>query len=141
MIKTGRIRDISGDTVTLIEEKSEACFGCMNRECGRPPQTFRAGNPRRLSLSPGQTVEAEIPPSSLVREALLSLLPPILGFMAAYALTGLLFSTGEAVGGVAGLFGTAFLLYRLRRRFPPRARCRILRVVDGAADHCLFGKI
>jgi sigma-E factor negative regulatory protein RseC len=139
VIKTGRIRDITGDTVTLIEEQSGACFGCMNRECSRPLRILRAGNPHRLPLSPGQTVEAEISRPSLIREALAILLPPILGFMAGYFLTGLLFPAGEAAGGVLCLLGTAFLLYRIRRWFPPGTNIRILRVVDGAEGHCLFG--
>jgi positive regulator of sigma E activity len=129
VIKTGRIQEISGNTVTLREEKDGACFGCMNQGCPQNRRVFRAENPRGLSLSPGQMAEAEISRPSLVREALMSLLPPILGFIAAYVLTGL-FAAGEAAraaGGLLGLLGAAFLLYRLRRRFPPGTAFRILR--------------
>jgi MYXO-CTERM domain-containing protein len=119
VIKTGKIREISGNTVTLGEEKDGACFGCMNQGCPQNRRVVRAENPRPPS---GQMAEAEISRPSLVREALMSLLPPILGFIAAYILTGLLFAAGEearAAGGLLGLLGAAFLFYRIRRRFPP----------------------
>jgi hypothetical protein len=84
-------------------------------------------------------VEAEISRPSLIREVLVILLLPILGFMAGYFFTGLLLPAGEAAGGVLGLLGTAFLNYRIRRRFPPGTNIRILRAVDGVEGHCLFG--
>jgi sigma-E factor negative regulatory protein RseC len=134
VIRTGRVREISGNTVTLIEEKAGACFGCVKEDCGGSRRLFRAENPRGLPLSPGQAAEAELIPPSLIREALMSLLPPILAFMTGYVLTGLLFPAGgeapQAAAGVLFLLGTAFLLYRIRRRFPPRTGFRILRVMD-----------
>jgi sigma-E factor negative regulatory protein RseC len=125
-----------------MEEKAGACFGCMNKECGGTPRLFRAENPRGLPLSPGQAAEAELIPPSLIMEALTILLPPILAFMAGYVLTGILVPAGgeasRAAAGVLSLLGTAFLLYRIRRRFPPRTGFRILRILDRPAGDCLF---
>jgi sigma-E factor negative regulatory protein RseC len=129
VIKTGRIREISGNTITLMEEKDGVCFGCMNQSCPQNRRLFRAENPRGFSLSPGQMAEAEIPRPALVREVLISLFPPILAFLLGYVLTGLLFPAGgeapQAAAGVLFLLGTAFLLYRIRRRFPPGRGFRI----------------
>jgi sigma-E factor negative regulatory protein RseC len=67
--------------------------------------------------------------------------------MAGYVLTGLLFPAGgdapQAMAGVLFLLGAAFLLYQIRRRFPPKTGFRVRRILERAlalmaAGDCIF---
>ena len=130
MIETGRIREIRGSTLIITRESPIACFSCMNAECKAKAITYTAENPAGLSLLPGQLVEPEAAASAL-RQGLAALLPPVLGFIAGYVLTGVLYPTaGEAARAAAGalaLFAAAFACYVVRRRFPPKTIRRVIR--------------
>ncbi|GHV32767.1 hypothetical protein AGMMS4952_23770 [Spirochaetia bacterium] len=122
MTETGRIREIRGETITITRENSIACFGCMNQECKVKELSYSAENPGGLDLAPGQLVETEAV-ASAVKQGLTVLLPPVLGFIAGYILTGVLFPAvgdpARAAAGVLLLFAAAFILYFIRRRSPP----------------------
>ncbi|WP_010260197.1 SoxR reducing system RseC family protein [Treponema primitia] len=130
MTETGRIREIRGNTLTLDRENNIACFGCMNRECKAKTLSYHAENTTGLVLQPGQLVETEAAASAL-KQGLTVLLPPLLGFIAGYVLTGIIFpATGDparAATGVLLLFATAFAVYCIRRHFPPKTICRVIR--------------
>ncbi|GHV76154.1 hypothetical protein AGMMS49942_09750 [Spirochaetia bacterium] len=134
MTETGRIREIRGNTLTITRENSIACFGCMNAECKVKELSYNAENSAGLDLQPGQLVETEAV-ASAIKQGLAVLLPPILGFIAGYVLTGVLFPSARdpsrAAAGVLLLFAAAFALYFIRRRFPPKTIRRVIRVVEG----------
>jgi sigma-E factor negative regulatory protein RseC len=133
MTEMGRIREIRGNSLTIIRENDVACFGCMNQECKVKEHTYSAENPTGLDLQPGQLVETEAA-ASAVKQGLIVLLPPILGFIAGYVLTGAIFPAAgdpaRAAGGVLLLFVAAFAIYFIRRRFPPKTIRRVIRVVE-----------
>jgi sigma-E factor negative regulatory protein RseC len=105
----------------------------MNQECTVKELAYDAENPTGLNLMPGQLVETEAV-ASAITQGLAVLLPPILGFIAGYVLTGVLFPAAgdpaRAAAGVLLLFATAFTLYFIRRRFPPKTTRRVIRVVE-----------
>jgi sigma-E factor negative regulatory protein RseC len=102
----------------------------MNRECKAKTLSYHAENIAGLALQPGQLVETEAAASAL-KQGLAVLLPPSLGFIAGYVLTGIIFPTtgdpARAAAGVLLLFATAFAIYFIRRRFPPKTICRVIR--------------
>jgi sigma-E factor negative regulatory protein RseC len=121
IVEKGRIIEIKGNTVAVKADMGAACFGCMNQEC-RAGKGITAENPKALPLQPGQVVEVSAPGIPLLAQALVVLLPPVLGFIAGYAGMRLLFpQTGEAAHAAVGalsLFIAAFIVYFVRRRRP-----------------------
>jgi sigma-E factor negative regulatory protein RseC len=133
MIERGRIREIRGNTLAITRENSAACFGCMDRKCKAKELSYDAENSAGLALRPGQLVETETAASAL-KQGLGALLPPLLGFIAGYVITGLVFppasEPSQAAGGVLFLFAAAFAVYFIRRRFPPKTIRRVIRIVS-----------
>jgi sigma-E factor negative regulatory protein RseC len=130
---TATIIEVSGSVVILAADPAAgACFGCMNQECRSRRDLLRAENPRELPLAAGQLVETGAAPASLLREAILALVPPVLCFITAFTLAGLFFSAPglRAAIGAAALLGGSFGCYALRRRFPPKPGLRITRIID-----------
>jgi sigma-E factor negative regulatory protein RseC len=133
MIEVGRIRTIQGSTLSITRENDIACFGCMDQECKARAFSYTAENTAGLTLTPGQLVETETAASPL-KEGLAVLLPPPLGFIAAYVLTGLISpASGDparAAAGILSLLAIASALYLIRRRRPPRIIRRVIRVIN-----------
>jgi sigma-E factor negative regulatory protein RseC len=153
MTETGRVQAVSGGVIIVQREvstdlRSDACFGCMNQECrtnhGQPranrPHVDRpqvgliiAENRTGQELRPGQLVETGVTASALIIQIITVLCPPLLGFAAVYALTGLAFpALGEgarAACGVLGLFTVAEILYLIRRKFPSKTKTSIVRIL------------
>jgi sigma-E factor negative regulatory protein RseC len=133
MTETGKIKAIQGTTLTIARESDVACFGCMDKECKARAYSYNAENTAGLSLRPGQLVETETAASPL-KQGLAALLPPLLGFIAGYAATGIVFpGAGEplrAAAGVLLLFAVAGALYVVRLHRPPRIIRRVIRVVE-----------
>ena len=98
-------------TETAADNRPGACFGCMNGAC-----RTKAARP----------VETGVTASALAGQIVTVLCPPLLGFAAVYALTGLAVHTlGEGAGaacGVLGLFAAAGLVYFIRRKFPSNTK-------------------
>jgi sigma-E factor negative regulatory protein RseC len=140
MTEIHRVLDIQGKRVVLGFEKSAACFGCHSQNCGVNRRFVSAENPSGFSLIPGQLVETEVSPGSALGQALPVLVPPVLGFALFFALIGRLFpgagDPARAAGGILGLFGSAFALYRLRLRFPPKTTPKIVRILDKTGGLC-----
>ena len=118
MTERGTIREIRGRSLTIVPEKSDSCFGCMNMEC-KADKEFLAENTLELPLEIGQRVEARAQSLPLLAQALAALLPPGLAFVSGYFITRFLFSgAGEgafAFGGLILLFASAFTVYKLRK--------------------------
>jgi sigma-E factor negative regulatory protein RseC len=133
MTEQGRIREITGNTLTLARESTISCFGCMDQKCKEKQQLYQVKKPAALDLKPGQLVETELN-ASPVKQGVTVLLPPILGFIAGFFLTGVLFpATGDpprAAAGVLFLFAAAFVCYFIRRHFPPKTIRRVVRVIS-----------
>jgi sigma-E factor negative regulatory protein RseC len=133
MIERGRIREIRGNTLTIIRENSAACFGCMDRKCKAKELSYDAENSAGLALRPGQLVETETAASAF-KQGLAVLLPLPLGFITGYVITGLVFpsvsESSQAAGGVLLLFAAAFAVYFIRHRFPPKNVRRVIRIVS-----------
>ncbi|AEF86039.1 hypothetical protein TREPR_2764 [Treponema primitia ZAS-2] len=132
MIETGIVQEITGNTLTLIKENNIACFGCMSQECKEKAISFTAEKPTAMAVEPGQRVETETA-SSALKQGLGALIPPILGFIAGFLLTGALFPTAgdppRAAGGALLLFAVAVSCYFYRRRFPLEAKRRVIRAL------------
>jgi sigma-E factor negative regulatory protein RseC len=135
MIERGKIREIRGNSLIIDRESDIACFGCMDRECKARAFSYSAENTAGLPLKPGQLVETETAASPL-KQGLGALLPPLLGFVAGYALPGLAIpAPGEPLRAATGallLFAVAGILYLVRRRHPPRIIRRVVRVAGVA---------
>lgn len=133
MIETGTIREIKENLVIVAPVRTTACAGCSNQECRADSGFIIAENPRALSLKTGQTVEVSTPAVSILGQALVSLLPPALGFVAGYVFLRLLFPhTGEGAAaalGVVFLFAAAFIVYSIRRRRPGRTSYSVTRII------------
>ena len=132
----GRIQAIEGKTITVQEGRPEsACFACLNQGCGTRarPQFFTVENTLNVSLSVGQFIETGAPKRSLVKQALLALLPPAVAFGAGFALVGACFAgAGEgarAAGGAACLFIVASLTYFFRVYVPVKDKPLVARVL------------
>ena len=89
---------------------------------------MNAENIKALPLEIGQTVELIRPEAPIVKQSIIALLPPVLGFILGYFLTRQFFpnvSEAAAVfGGVVKLFLTAFIVYKLRKYFPVKEYMR-----------------
>jgi sigma-E factor negative regulatory protein RseC len=133
MIERGTIKEIRGTSLLIDRENDIACFGCMDKECKARSFSYSAENTAGLNLKPGQLVETETAASPL-KQGLGALLPPALGFIAAYVITGLAVpDAGEPLRAAAGallLFAVAGALYLVRRSRPPRIIRRVVRVVE-----------
>jgi len=133
MTEKGRISEINGNTVTVVPEKSVSCFGCMNQECKSGGGYITAENSNALPLTRGQTVEVRAPGVSVFGQAMAALLPPIFGFFASFFIARLLFpNAADGVYGAIGiifLFATAFLVYRIRKKFPPGKAYTVTRII------------
>ena len=132
----GRIQAIEGKTITVQEERPEStCFDCLNQGCGKRvrQQFFTVENTLDVSLSVGQFIEIGMPKQSLVKQALLALLPPAAAFGAGFALVGVCFAgAGEgarAAGGAACLFIAAGLTYFVSAHVPVKDRPLVARVL------------
>ncbi|MDR2619360.1 MAG: SoxR reducing system RseC family protein [Treponema sp.] len=136
MIETGTVAAVTGGRITLRQDKPgpETCFGCMNQECKQRRGLITAKNPLELPLKPGQQVETELSPLSVIPETILALGIPVLGFAAGFFLTAAFFPAAgdpaRAFGGVLLMlaFGLGFLLFR--RRFPAKALPVVVRVLE-----------
>ena len=128
MTKRGKIREIKGDLIIILPDISAVCFGCMEAECKSKRSFINAINPKALPLAIGQTVEFRAPDVSILGQSVTALLPPVLGFILGFFLTRFLFpntSEGAAVFmGVIKLFITAFIVYKLRKKFPAKEHPR-----------------
>ena len=135
MTEKGKIREIRDNIVIVAPDRSDSCFGCMKLECKANGGILRAENPKGLALEPGQTVELKTPDTSFLGQSIAALLPPVIGFIIGFFLTRIFFpETGEgaaAFTGVILLFATAFLVYRLRKKFPAKEYLRYVeRILD-----------
>jgi sigma-E factor negative regulatory protein RseC len=134
MRERGYVEGVSETAVTVRQERGIACFGCMNQECKNNRGLIIARNATGRELRAGQLVETDIPGSSILIETLGALLPPFLGFAAAYLASGLLGLPESARAGLGALslFAAAGLLYLYRRSFPARTGPEIIRILDAA---------
>jgi sigma-E factor negative regulatory protein RseC len=131
MTKTGRVREISGDLVSIDLDRTGAgggCGACGPCGCGEPRNGARgiviALNREKLPLTPGQRVAAKFPPGSVLAQTLTALLPPLLGLIAGYVLGGLWVSPAgsqapRAAAGGAGFVIFAGIVYFIRKQLPP----------------------
>jgi sigma-E factor negative regulatory protein RseC len=130
MTETGRVLSVSGDLVTVQQDVSGACFGCMNQECRKNSGIITVENRTGLPLTVGQEVTTEFPFKSTLGQAAFLLLLPLLGFALAYAAGGLLFpalnEAARAACGVLALFAIAFTLYVYRRKRPAKALPQVI---------------
>jgi positive regulator of sigma E activity len=133
---TARVCTVSGSTVTLLPDSGIECFGCMAGECKKRPTLLAAENHSDTDLRPGQLVETVLPLGALVRDGGAALLPPLLGFMGGFFLVRIFSPTaGDAACAAAGvlfLFAGSAAAYVVRRRFPPKTRLAIKRVIGDA---------
>ena len=133
MTETGTIREIRENLVIVAPEKSAACFGCINHECKTAGGFITAENPEALPLKNGQTVEVKAPGINILTQALAALLPPIMGFIAGYTITRLLFQkAGESAAAFFGaifLFITAFVVYWIRKKYPANRAYKVTRIL------------
>ena len=131
---TGRIFSISDDTVIVNPGETLSCFGCLKQDCKAHSGRFAAKNTLGLPLSVGLVVEVENPKGSLLKQALKALLPPVLGFLGGYTLTGILFplsgDPARAFSGTLALFLTAFAVYWTRKRFVTAELPFVARIVQ-----------
>ena len=142
MREAGTVLSVTGVLAAVRREKRaeadnpEACFGCMNTWCKAGQSRILAANPLKLSLEPGQAVEIEIAPSSALIQAVSALLPPLLGFIAGFFLTALIFpgsgDPARSAGGAALMFLSALGLYGYRRKNPVKTMPGIVRILPKA---------
>ena len=133
MTETGKVRELREKTVIVLPDRSAACFGCMNHECRSGAGLITAENPASLPLKTGQTVEVVTQGASLLGQALIALLPPILGFLLGFNLTRLAFpeaADGASAGiGVIFLFAAAFAVYFVRKKHPASKGYEVKRIL------------
>ncbi|MDR2094782.1 MAG: SoxR reducing system RseC family protein [Treponema sp.] len=124
MKETVRVCKVSGNTLTLMQKDTTACFGCMNTECKKVRNFFTLENSSGRILRPGDSVEINLSPRAFAVQTLSALLPPVLGFTAAYVLSAYTFpGLGEAARtalGAVAMFAAALGFYAFRRRFPAK---------------------
>ena len=134
MTEKGKIREIKENIVIVAPEISAACFGCMNQECKAGGGIITAENPRGLPLKQGQMVEVRAPGISILGQALAALLPPAIGFVASYFLARLIIPNAgdgaHAAIGAVSLFATAFLVYKIRKKYPPGKAYTVTRIIS-----------
>ncbi|MDR1420949.1 MAG: SoxR reducing system RseC family protein [Treponema sp.] len=126
----GRVHSIKGKTVFIIPENA-ACFGCMNGRCGKRLVLIGAENRENLSLAPGRIVETDTHPGAVLAQGVFALLPPAAGFAAGFFIMGLLTAAGiaKAACGVLFMLACGFACFLFRRRFPPREKTVVRRVL------------
>jgi sigma-E factor negative regulatory protein RseC len=135
MTETGKVHEVKENLVIVAPDKSAACFGCMNHECKSGSGFITAENPAGLSLKTGQTVEVAAHSASLLSQALIALLPPILGFLLGFNLSGVVFpfpteSDGASVGmGLLFFFAAAFVVYLVRKKHPASRGYKVTRII------------
>ena len=138
MIETGRVESVADGFVQIRPKETGACFGCLNYECKKNRGLIRALNTFNLPIQTGQWVTAEIPNKSAFKQAAIALGPVLLGFIAGYIISGIgspllegsLSEGARAACGVVGLFAAAFIVYGIRRKFPPKEIARIIQIID-----------
>jgi sigma-E factor negative regulatory protein RseC len=134
MKETGRVLTVTGDSVILQQDISAACFGCMNRECRQKQGLITAENKTGLSLAAGQQVETDYPLKTALAQGFPLLALPLLACVAGYTVSGLLSPAlgdpAQAAIGAAALFAAGFILFFYRRKYPFRARPRVVRIVE-----------
>ncbi|MDR3343382.1 MAG: hypothetical protein LBT14_11470 [Treponema sp.] len=105
-------------TKTGNPAESMDCFGCMHQECTASRRLMQEEPQGNLSITPGQATETAWPLTVLVREALVALLPLIVGFIGGFMGAGIIFpgsgDPSRAAGGVVTLVAAAFITYRVR---------------------------
>ncbi|MDR0601061.1 MAG: SoxR reducing system RseC family protein [Treponema sp.] len=126
----GRVHSIKGKTVSIIPENT-GCFGCMGGECGKRLVLVNAENGENLPLAPGRIVEADTEAGAALGQGLFALLLPAAGFAAGFLLAGLITAeeAARAAGGFLAMLACAFACFLFRRRFPPRGKTVIRRIV------------
>jgi sigma-E factor negative regulatory protein RseC len=135
MTETGKVREVREKTVIVAPDRSAACFGCLNSECKSGAGLITAENPEGLPLKTGQTVEVVTVNASLLSQALVALLPPILGFVLGFNLSRLVFPfptapDGASAGmGVLFLFAAAFIVYLIRKKHPAGKGYRVTHII------------
>jgi sigma-E factor negative regulatory protein RseC len=131
--ETGRVLTVADYAVTVLQDASAACFGCMNRECQQKQGIVIAENKTGLPLSAGCLVETEFPLKTALIQGVSLLLPPFLACAIAYVVSGLPSPVPNdavrAAIGAAALFATGFALYFYRRKHPFKPRPVIVRVL------------
>ena len=136
MTETGKVREVREKTVIVAPDRGDACFGCMNAECKGGVGLITAENPGGLPLKTGQTVEVATINASLLSQALVALLPPILGFLLGFNLSRLVFPfptapDGASAGmGVLFLFAAAFVVYLVRKKHPAGKGYRVTKIIN-----------
>jgi len=136
MTETGKVREVREKTVIVLPDRSAACFGCMSAECRSGAGLITAENPAGLPLETGQTVEVVTRGASLLSQAAIALLPPILGFLLGFNLSGVIFPfptapDGASAGmGVLFLFAAAFVVYFVRKKHPASKGYKVTRIIN-----------
>ena len=92
----------------------------MKTECKGKIVLIEAENSLSLPLETGQVVEITAPAASLFKQAVTSLMPPVMGFSIGYILTRFFFpGAGEGIAALAGiilLFTAAFIVFAATRK-------------------------
>jgi positive regulator of sigma E activity len=120
MIERAIVQQVSSSEVKVELGSLAACGGCT--ACGAfgrsGPQLLRAGNPRGISLQPGDVVEVGFAPGKAVRAGFVVLILPLFLFIAAYAAAGALGAQGDLLKVLSGIGGLAlgFAIAWLRGR-------------------------
>ncbi|GHU64122.1 hypothetical protein FACS189447_00240 [Spirochaetia bacterium] len=141
MTETGWISAIEDGAITIRQDSfskfknSEACFGCLSKECKDRQGFITASNPFNLPLEPGMQVETEMSPKMIFSQGFLALIPPVTGFIAGFLLMGWIFPSfgdpGKAFGGVILMFAGAFGFSFYRQRHPVKVLPRVVRILPG----------
>ncbi|MDR3170002.1 MAG: hypothetical protein LBU17_00070 [Treponema sp.] len=100
---------MTGKLHIIDREAATGCFGCINQEC----------KAAHLSGENEEKLVGQGAKPALLQEALIALLPPILGFIGGFIGMGII-SPGSgdpsrAASGVVALFAAAFITYWVRR--------------------------
>ena len=134
----GKIREIRENLIIIAPDRSASCFGCMEMECKSKGGVLNAENPKALPLKIGQTVEIKIQGASflsILKQSIGALLPPALGFIAGFYFTRLFFpdikEEAAVFIGVIQLFVTAFIVYKIRKKFPAKEYPRYVERIVG----------
>ncbi len=124
MIERATVQQVSSNEVKVELGSLAACGAFVQSS----PQILRAGNPRGISLRPGDVVEVGFAPGKAVRAGFMVLILPLLLFLAAFAAAGALGVQGDplkvlaGVGGLAIGFGIAWLRGRSGGNLPEIVR-------------------
>jgi len=134
MTETGKVREVREKTVIVAPDRGAACFGCMASDCKSGAGLITAENSAGLPLETGQTVEVCTVNASLLSQALVALLPPILGFVLGFNLSRFVFPftapDGASAGmGVLFLFAAAFVVYLVRKKHPANQAYKITKII------------